>query len=389
VDIKVGTLGIGLVGVAGSVGVASINSITNALINSGSRISTVNQNPAYATGAGCVGDANDTATMTNGIGSAAGGLVGVGVAVNVASITNQVNATIGASSLVRAQRDVDVRAVSNWNLRTFTVAFSGGLFAAINGAVSVVRVGGALDAGGADEANNMQAETNSQISMSSGAKNLNTNDATAQRAKTRTATSRFSINDNLQTAPATAGTTASVGNGATVTAGDDLRIVSESDLMVDVDVGGAAAGLVGFGGSAGIATMPTGTDAFAGSGALLSAVKDLQVLATGRSIPARSARLRARRDWSVWGPRFSVIDSDNDASAYLNGGSTVTSAADLRVQATTTSNLNATANGAAFGRGSGGLRLRDGQRAPARRRRIWPAAFTSAARRPVLPRSAT
>ncbi len=206
VDIKIGTVGLGVVGVAGSVGVASISSVTNALINSGSRTSTVNQNPAYATAVQDVFvTADDNAALTDDTGSAAGGLVGVGVAVSVGSITNQVNATIGASSQVKARRDVEVNAHANWNLDTFTVAFSGGYYASIAGAVSVIRIGGALDGQGASQAGTMQSDTNSQISMSSGARNLNTSDPTAQRAKTRTTTTRFSVSDNLQTAPLTAG----------------------------------------------------------------------------------------------------------------------------------------------------------------------------------------
>src|SRR5205807_1742732 len=105
--------------------------------------------------------ANDTASLTDDVGSAAGGLVGVGVAVSVGSITNQANATIGPSSQVKARRDVEVNAHSNWSLDTFTVAFSGGYYASIAGAVSVVRMGGGLDGQGASQASSMQSDTNS------------------------------------------------------------------------------------------------------------------------------------------------------------------------------------------------------------------------------------
>src|SRR5262249_11894783 len=160
--------------------------------------------------------------------SAGIGEVGVGVAVTVASLANQLTASISASSVVSARRDVVVHADANWLLDSFTAAFAGGLFAAINGAVAGTRVGGNPDPGGASEASHMQADTNNQISMSSGARSLNLKDSVAQRAKSLTATNQFTINDDLQTAPLTAGTTAALGNGAVVSAGNDLRVLGES-----------------------------------------------------------------------------------------------------------------------------------------------------------------
>ncbi len=120
-------------------------------------------------------------------------------------------------------------------------------------------------------------------------------------------------------------------------------------------VGGGAAGLVGFGGSAGIATIENRTDAYAGSGVLLSAGDALEVLATGRLNSGEVHSYAGAAGVVGLGAAFSLLDSDNSASASLSPNSTVVSATDLRVNATTRSNLEAKAYGVAVGAGAVGF----------------------------------
>ena len=145
-------VGAGFVGVSGAVDVAVIDSDTRAWIGDAD----INQFDAK-TGADpdqgvFVGAANE-ARMFSFAGAIAGGFVGVGAAVNVGVLKNDVNAEIRNGAMVTAQDDVEVNALAIKDIDGFVVAGAGG-FVGVAGAVSVWSVGTTLDANYSDDAGN-------------------------------------------------------------------------------------------------------------------------------------------------------------------------------------------------------------------------------------------
>ena len=361
IDVAVGTAGVGLAGLAGSVAVSAIGATTRAFVVTGARLSRLNQDATFRTGAQDVQVvANDVAAIDDTIGTIGAGAVGVGVSVDVQTIANTTHASIGDNTRADAGRDVLVRADANRDLDTLTVAFGGGVFAGINAAVAVLSVGGGLDPEGADEANNMQGQVNGQIGQSGGVQNVNASDPTAQAAIDRTATSRYSVSDNLTTSPGTSDTVAWIGAHAVVSAGDDLRVQAESDTAVAMDVGGAAVGLVGVGGSVGIATIDTDTDAFVGGGATLSAGDVVEIASDADVNSSRIDAFAGAAGFVGLGAAVARFESDNDARAFLDHGAVVTDANLLDIRADTSANIDPDAFGVAIGAGAVGVVVADG-----------------------------
>ena len=107
IHVMLGTVGAGLVGVAGTVAVSAISSTTEAFSATGSRLTQINQNPAFTTTTQDVlVEARDTASIDDDTGSIGLGLVGAGAAVDVATIKNSTTARIGASTRVSAGRGI-------------------------------------------------------------------------------------------------------------------------------------------------------------------------------------------------------------------------------------------------------------------------------------------
>ncbi len=129
-------LAFGGVGVAPSVGVNVITDTTNASIGNNAVVSATAGISVTATGSENI--------LLIGVGLAAGG-VGIGAVVDVLSISNQTNASIGSSASVHAGGNVLVSAVDSSNVLELSGALAGG-FVGVGGAVGVMLITKVTDA---------------------------------------------------------------------------------------------------------------------------------------------------------------------------------------------------------------------------------------------------
>jgi len=150
--------GAGFVGVSGGVTVSVIDSDTSATIGNAD----INQTSANA-GAGGEQDvhvgASNEARIISVAGAVAGGFVGVGGAVTVGTLNNDINAAILAGAKVTANDDVEVNALAIKDIDAYVVSGAGG-FVGVAGAVSVWSIGSQLQSNYTDQ-NGPSSESNS------------------------------------------------------------------------------------------------------------------------------------------------------------------------------------------------------------------------------------
>ncbi len=143
--------GFGFVGVSGAVGVSIIDSDTKAFIGDAD----VNQTAGITADADQsvhVGAANE-ARMITFSGAIAGGFVGVGGAVYVGVLKNDVNAQILDGARVSARNDVEVNALGIKDIDGFVISGAGG-FVGVAASVSVWSIGEALKPSYSDNGEN-------------------------------------------------------------------------------------------------------------------------------------------------------------------------------------------------------------------------------------------
>ena len=132
--------GAGFVGVSGAVGVAIIDSDTQAWIGADAQINQTDGNSGAGSDQGVYVNAANEARVLTFTGAIAGGFVGVGGAVTVGNLNNDVNAKVRSGSKVKARKNVEVNALSIKKIDTFDVSGAGG-FVGVAGAVSVWSIG--------------------------------------------------------------------------------------------------------------------------------------------------------------------------------------------------------------------------------------------------------
>ena len=163
--------GAGLVGIAATVLVDHINSLTEADTQSDGSIATaINQDPSFAGKSNGAGGntqsvsivAAGNATVDGSSGVIAGGLLGGGAAIHVGGIDDQVDATVGAGTLINAAGNISVTANDIRNLSSDAFAGSAGLVA-LGGAFSILSIGGSFDPGTLAAIDANQSSNGSQL----------------------------------------------------------------------------------------------------------------------------------------------------------------------------------------------------------------------------------
>ncbi|WP_245841074.1 LamG-like jellyroll fold domain-containing protein [Puniceibacterium sediminis] len=156
----------GSVGVAGAVNASKIDSDTSAGINDGAQI---NQTAASSPSVN-VSAINDldiySVAGALGVGVSAGG---IGASVDIGIIRNDTNALIGGvGTAVTAGGEVDVNALSDWEMDSITIGFGAGTVGGLGGGIIVYSIGGNFSdeySSDAGTANAMAAPNQSVVSF--------------------------------------------------------------------------------------------------------------------------------------------------------------------------------------------------------------------------------
>jgi hypothetical protein len=150
------------------------------------------------------------------------------------------------------------------------------------------------------------------------------------------------------------GTVAFIGSGAMISAGDSVVVHAEENIDFDVLAGSVAVGGAGIGGSVAVANLRSNTDAHIAGGAMVSAGPDLgddllvsahlKETAAGRAFAGRAGGL-------VLGAQVVVINDSSAQRAYIEDGAVIVRADLVSVSATSDRTVGADA----IGGGVGGL----------------------------------
>ena len=352
-------------GVAGGVTVTLIDSNTNALIGGNAEVNRTGGNAGGASNQDVyVNASNDIRIQSYAMGGA-GGFVGVAGAVDVGSVKNDTSAKILAGAEAAAARDVEVNSVTIKKLDSFVLSGAVG-FVGVTGAVSVWSIGDAIeknysndegtsanaveneDGQAADQQAGEQSEATSS-EISSGLMGYSSDPADDENSQMVASTTGQAASAIMASAPTqaslaakidslveTKGTEAAIEAGATVIAGDDIRVTANDDVDVTVTVGGVAGGFVGIGGS--VAVTNIAANATAHAGGTLEAGDDINVEAQlDQDVDVVS--LSGSAGFVGLGAAVVVVNDKSVTQAFISDGAEIISADKLTIKADSDQNL--------------------------------------------------
>ena len=242
-------------GLSGSVGVISIGTKTEAFIGSSSDKS------LSITASNVNISSTDTIKLEGGVGNAAGsGGASVGAAVNVISIHSYNNAFIGDNSSVTAS-SINISAETKRDVNVKTIGFGGGLVG-VQGTVSVINIGSALDSdeaeaiGGTSEG--VENSITSPFSFDTG--------LSEENKQLSDGLEGGDISDDLSTSSSPSDlTAAAIGKHTTINLPKgNLNITSKNEININSGVGGGALGVLSVGGSVNIVRNYANSEAYIG-----------------------------------------------------------------------------------------------------------------------------
>lgn len=398
-----GSLGVGAVGIGGSVGVAISDStvkayvedstltVTGALGVNASTVTSLDQTVVNA-GAGAVGvgimagvallsnttearlenvtqtvnastvtvAASDAMTVSDKGGSSAFGAVGVGVAANVLVASSQTNAKV-INSTLKASGAVAVTATRDADLQLYTMTASAGALVGVSASVGVIALGQAPN-----------SETNSDTSGTLGNVNSvttadrtgNTNGAVSSDDTTSSnAAASYQTQTKVNSGAADA-TTATITGGSVTSGGLTVRAVQQVDTLNMA--GGVAGGYFGAGVGAAVAVTSYGSaiEAVVSGTTLNQGSNAVTVQASSEDKNNGATRDKANRvisfaggaGWVGIGAAVGIATNNTLVHAGLAG--TVT-ASGVTVNATDSASVKSEAYGAAAGSGAVGVARAD------------------------------
>ncbi|KUG05437.1 hypothetical protein ASZ90_017119 [hydrocarbon metagenome] len=370
----VGTAGVGATaGLAGAVSVNSIDTITEAVVRSGSVRSNINQNANFKPGGMFAPDttqtvtikADNTSTIDNTGGALAGGLyAGVGATIDVASIKNRTVARIGTGTKIYAKGNVNVEARSNKTIESSTTTISGGLVG-ISGAISVITIGSAADSRAGEEFNRDNGGK-TLLQQLTGDINLDalsvSNDGTAQRANGKlSGLSTPDVNGLLSTTQDNSSKiTAAYIESATGTS-SQVVIVSDGDVLIKAintsyiksEPGQAGIGLAGaVGASIGIVNSNEKTIAYIGDYGYIRAA-NLTVNAESNETALVDGSAVVGGVLFGVGANIARVTINPEVTAYTGSYSDISTQENIEITATVVPKTSATMDGIAVSAGIG------------------------------------
>ncbi|MDP1688111.1 leukotoxin LktA family filamentous adhesin [Hydrogenophaga sp.] len=243
-------------GVAGTVSVVVAKGSTEAAL---AGTASINADSGFASAAQDVRiSASDSTTVANKLGSLGVGGVGVGAVVDVIMVNNGASASVGSGTRITADRDIAVVAQSTRSIDSLTTAAAGGYTAGIAGAASVITVGARPEGDARDNTSGSVDKASQMVSGSATGNQLaadnSSANASAQRADA--ARSGVALGSDLNAVPTNTSAGAVVASGATLDAGRDVYVKATNQTTTNaVAVGAAISGGLALGGGIAIAMV--------------------------------------------------------------------------------------------------------------------------------------
>ncbi len=363
----------GAVGVAGSILVDHLGSDTEANTTTYQGHGTlINQDPTF--GGKPRGDggstqsvniiATDHVSLDGKVGVVSVGIGAFGAAIHVGSIANRVVAAADAGTVINAAGDVSVIASSDRDMHSVSFAATGGLVA-LNGAFSILSIGGDFDSSSTQEVNsgagNNSSQLSSQIDSSVGEKpatslfNPNDSSVAADAAAKLNQLPSPSVGNPLANSANVAGTFAALdstgkGGAPRIHAGGNISLSSTNTYAVDATAGSVGVGFVSLGVGVALTTINDSTKATVGDGSDLYAGHDISVHAEDATTQQSDVLAYAGTFGAVAvGGAVSHTTLHLDVAAALGQNVTVEHAASLGVTADQSADLRSRGFGAAGG----------------------------------------
>ena len=278
--------------VAGAVSVDIFEADTEAYIGAGAQVNQ-GQNPAQVNPAQVVDvAAADYVNVTSLGGSIVAGLASLAGAADLGLIRNSTTASLGMGAAVNALQDVDVYALTNWNVSSSAISAFGGTVG-IAGSVAIYAVGATLgsdaknylaassSSGGSPGFANVNSFVDSEVTaIAAGIANLLSNlsggPGSSQSMAAGTTLNNDAPGNEVTNAVSNGnvpgGTTAFIG-GATVTAGNNVNVDAREVLNLTVFPGVGAVGSGSIGASISIVEEEAVPQAYLTSGTVVTAAR--------------------------------------------------------------------------------------------------------------------
>ncbi|MBW4598225.1 MAG: DUF4347 domain-containing protein [Calothrix sp. FI2-JRJ7] len=342
-EVTIGTASAGALGFAASIAVNSFKDTTQTYISGGSINS--NNTGANAEQSVVVKAFNDSNVDVK-AGAGAIGAGGVGATIDVTTVKNGTSAFIDNAS-VNALKNVNVEAKAKKDVNSLVVAAAGGKGLGVSGAVSVVNVSGGMSSDALTAADDTKDKVNKQLSDIDG---MGKDSQGNQNIRTK----KDIVNDLSSNPGAIQGTTAFI--SGSINAGGQINIISDETTKLGITSGALAlGGLLGAGGSVGIANITHNTSAYVGANANLTVGSNLNILATGLVDSSKVQTIAGTAGLVGLGAAVSYLTSNNNTNAYIDSGTRINKANNINVTAGSSSNLKAEGWGASVGAAAVGV----------------------------------
>lgn len=291
----------------------------------------------------------DTTTIGNRLGSLGVGGVGVGAVADVILVNSGASASVGSATSIQADRNFELGAVSQRDIDSLTTAAAGGYTAGIAGAVSVISVGARPDGDARDNTSSSVDKAGQMVSGSATGDQMaadnNGGNASAQRANAARAS--VSLNGDFNAAQTASSAAATVASGANLNAGGSVNVLALNQTTTNaIAVGAAISGGISLGGAVAIAmvddrTLATLAGNTTAGGSVLVQARDAQNGASTLRTYAGGAGLA--------GLAASVAWHDKSSTAQAQLGGTVVASGTVTVRANLDHELNAIGGAGAAG----------------------------------------
>lgn len=224
----------------------------------------INQNPNFVVDNQKVDiEAVDYAKVDDSLGSAGLGLVGVGGSVNITTLKNNTDAYLGKDTVLFAKNDLDLLARSTKDITINSLASAGGKFG-VAGSVVLANIGASIDQDALDAQKNTESILNKTIDSLSNARLGESPLATDTISSLNDDKSNITFDSVFNFNPTiTNKTKAHINSNTNINVGNDINIKAEniiSNLLVQS--GGGAGGVLGVGGAVGLVYLGTYNQAY-------------------------------------------------------------------------------------------------------------------------------